>query len=381
MFKKLIVLMVWMICLVPAHAASRVLGDDTTINGFTFKEDTALEYDLKSGEVDNGILAAEAKVGDVVVPAGSKIYFQGGQLRRVELSKNVFFHGIEFTGTLSFVGSCLERGKLSHDVEIGGIKFTSFTDNSDIVFYASGKVKEGYLAEDTKINGLVFKKKAVVETMLGLGSWRSGTLFDENGAVMLSVLAYPQKINGIKFMGQIEFYKGGKVKEGVLAGDDPVIHGFSSVTGSRISFYWSGNIESFFSKASLEFNGIKFKPLSEITLYESGKIKHGLLAEETKIGGAILAANDGDDTGCTHYIDSTSFYENGNVAMGRLASSPQKVDGIYFKGIIGFSPAGKPYGLLPWDQEINGQQFKADDVIRIDDQGKPVKDNNRWMFY
>ena len=244
----------------------------------------------------------------------------------------------EIIGNITFVKGSVEyfasgkvaQGNLAHDVEINGIKFTKHANYSggrrrlyDIYFFESGEVKEGTFAETTKINGIVFEKNALISIGDGFnGPDGGGTLFYENGMVSFGVLAYPQEIEGIKFMGQINFYKDGRVERGKLA------------------------------EREIKINDVLLS--GDVTLYESGRIKGGLLIKNTKVGNVVLRGNvEGHREAYAGSNDITEFYESGKIKSGILGE-PVMIGGEMMNAgqIAEFDEEGNISKVMPFEPGI-----------------------------
>ena len=206
--------------------SSGTLAENIKLNGITPKGEgfkiifegskPIVFYDFKKGIIKNGILASNATIGRFTFKKGTLLdpYYSNDDKDRIN------------------------KGILASDaVVIMKSDKVKFKADTEIEFHQNGSVKIGILAEDTLIEGKLFKGGSLVQFFKDGGiSW--GTLA-ENKDLTIENKIY----DSLKFMRgtKLGFYGGGSVYQGTLA-EDLVIGEKIYKTGTAIEFSPQGKV-------------------------------------------------------------------------------------------------------------------------------------------
>lgn len=193
--------------------------------------------------------------------------------------------------------SCSSKS-LRSDTEIDGLTYAGGTK---VIFHDNDTVKEGYLADNTMIDGV---------------SVSSGLItFYENGQIESCYLGQnPLPIQGYQFKG-----KQVSVQHSVQDNSTFVQNWEGQIY--LITFYESGKVKSGYLHYDTAVDGIKYKAGTfnedtgeynyQVVFYENGKVMSGTLAEDTVInditwdaGTAVIYSEDGSLAGATLYSDT-----------------------------------------------------------------------------
>lgn len=99
----------------------------------------------------------------VMIPKGSTFLYRGnGNITAANISKDFIYNGISFKkGMAWFHDQGIRNAKLKNDQVINGIRYKA--DGIGPFFYSSGKVENATLAENTKINGIIFRASTQIQ--------------------------------------------------------------------------------------------------------------------------------------------------------------------------------------------------------------------------
>ncbi|MBF0362972.1 MAG: hypothetical protein HQK49_18275 [Oligoflexia bacterium] len=279
--------------------------------------------------------------------------------------------------------------KLTKNTTIQGKIFRA---KSTVNFHTNGKVKSGQLAENIKI---ISRDGLEIELSKSQDGYGNEIQFYENGMIFTAKLAKDITPIGsdIKFLTghQLYFLEDGQIspqtkQDGVLIvdkvlnnrlikagtrfryndGEILVIENSSDMTieemiipaQSQININKNGKIDRINLSKNTTIQGRVFKEKSDVTFYDSGKVKSGLLSGDSKFtltDGSEIEISTGD-------YNTVYFYDNGIISSADLAKDafvtaarvPLKKDTI-----VTISPNGHIIsGTLASDFAPAGQGFK-----------------------
>lgn len=228
-------------------------------------EPGTLEF-YESGILRGGVLAADAKVGDVPLKGGTYVrYHSNGELA---------------------------RGIMASDTEVDVV---TCQGGEPIEFYDNGQLESAIMVKNAKILGTLYAGNSDKIKPVGgppPESVPARVEFYASGKLKMAKLLTPMSIKGAKYQAgtAIELYEDGKVKSGTLAAHTliRIPQGYTRVRGvaqkvgktpgavfkadTRVSYYPDGKIESGTLMTKTTMNGIVYPPGTTLT-FEYGPIE------------------------------------------------------------------------------------------------------------
>ncbi len=117
------------------------LASVASIDGRRYQANTVLHLD-ENGQVEQGVLAEDLKIGSVFIPVGSEIRFQAGQRLKISSAHSIKVDGIEYSGRslVMMEDGTVQTGKLINDSIINDEFFEAgtvlmFRANGDVAYY------------------------------------------------------------------------------------------------------------------------------------------------------------------------------------------------------------------------------------------------------
>ena len=304
-------------------------------------------------------------------------------------------------------------GKTFPCVDIGentivqGMMFSSWQmEGADVCFNDNGQISSGTLAVNANIDGIIYR--AGHTGMQGTASWeramrRPGITFHDNGQVHQGILVDNETIDDITYSCEwgtsqyysIIFFENGEVQSGRLLSNftpDNVTYDATYRAGTWIGFHENGHVAWGTLNEDANIGGVRFREGTDIYFFENEKVQSGTLDQNKTIHGIALKAGMGvefyesghvsaiyvEDTTFSYkgigYVDNVTFFENGQVKEGYLASD-QIINGIKFASgtLVEFYENGRvAHGTLAEGfTTAEGARYEAGQRVEFDENGTP----------
>jgi hypothetical protein len=337
-----------------------VLATKTRVGTVVLAARSRVRFHFAKQKLKAGVLAHGQKVNGVRLPTRSKVFFHAtGSLRKAILAQKTQVQSFRLAAGSHVVFSTtppksVSRLSLPADGKINGILFKGGSHAMRapgmqrsrkvrwwIAIHNNGKVAQGRLARDARVQGLWFK----ADTLL---------CFHPNGRVKKGYLARPAVVKGFRLPAghRLEL-----AKDGTLSGRASLplargrrIHGRYFPAGTVVATYDGGrSIHAVIVQRKFKLGRIRLPPKTYFH-FSRGRLSWITLPRPTRIGSIVYAKNG------RVWIDS-----KGRVSCGPLAKRTRLKGFVFMKNRrLCLWPNGNPMkGYLAGDQKSGGVLYRG----------------------